>query len=184
MYCKHLQFDYDPIINKNFLTPRVGYSTELNLYEIINPKFLLEVNKLGITISPSVELFYLPPNSTGILHRDSPGPFNYDDSLDLVKINFMLGGKDSLMHFYSQPEQENIVEFKAEHTNRPFEIVDSVKLIESNVLQYPSLVQTGVPHSIENFHEERYTVCLVPLMPGNKRLGFNDAVNIFKNHIV
>jgi len=189
-YCIDLHFDYDPIINKEkFLVPPTNkvYMSMLNLFEVVSAKFLIEIGKTGITFSNNAELFYTQKNQNGILHRDISltGPDGVIKEDDYVKINFMFGGDSSLMNWYTPNENSVAIKSNSHNTGSPAErfIRSEVTHVHSATINYPSLVQVGIPHDItNNTIEDRYVICLVPIC-NNKRMTMELALEKLKPFI-
>jgi len=189
-YCTNLHFDYDPIINKNyFLTPPTNnvYMSMIHIYEIVSAKFILDMISVGITLRKDAELFFTRTNQQGILHRDISitGPDALMKEDDYVKINFMFGGRNSLMNWYTPNTDAVAIKSSSNNTGSPVEsfLRSEVTHVHSATINYPSLVQVGIPHDItNNIAEDRYVICLVPVY-NNKRMTMELALDKLKPFI-
>lgn len=161
-YCVYLNLNINPVtIDHDKL--KKNYQTPID-FENINHDFIIFLKNLGIQIW-YIESFYSRPyanlNKQGI-HTDCMGG-------DYVKINFIYGGRGSLMHWYKVKETSSapaVVEKTPINTQYIPWRSDMVDLVESDPLIYPSLVQAGCPHNVTTTKEDRLciTVVLVDLI--------------------
>lgn len=190
-YCVDLHFDYDPIINKHKFANIPENNNEYmmtyyNLFDIVSPRFILDMHKCGIIISTQAELFYTRKGSDGSLHSDVPTRHSdFFQKDDYVKINFMFGGSQSLMNWYNPNEGETGVLGLSYGTGAPASRWDKNKVthVHSATVGYPSLIQVGVPHDItNNLIEDRFVICLIPLL-NKRRLTMNKALEMLATYI-
>jgi hypothetical protein len=121
------------------------------------------------------ETFYTPANMKGRVHRDG----NIDD---FIKLNFIFGGKDSKMNWYAIKTENNAVLNTSIGTHyTPYKLEDVEKVYSAKV-NFPSIVQVGVPHNIENFSEPRYCLSIV-LSYNGKKIPINQGLLIFKDYL-
>jgi hypothetical protein len=189
-YCIDLHFKNDPILNKEKLIDLINptsdvYMGMLDLFEHINPKFIVELHNAGVIPSREVETFYTRKNNRGMLHRDTSDGLPTVDN-DFSKLNFVLGGKGSLMNWYKPKPNRNILGNAnfATNTNKPafrYEL-DDVELIHSQPVGYPSLVQVGIPHDVTAGDEDRIAICIVPTKD-NRRLTIQESIDLLKPFI-
>ena len=129
------------------------------------------------------ELFYTPAHAEHPMHSDGYQPF-----IDFVKINYVFGGDNSLMHWYTLPDNY-VIEKENTVYNTTVTYIPTIagNRVYSAKIGQPSLVNVGQPHSVDNStnSNDRWCICLFPnyKKPGGRVL-FNDAVNIFKDYIV
>lgn len=145
------------------------FKTEFDLFSLPKTRFQL----LGIdTINPvlidflssnnieirAVEVFYSEPNFGGGIHSDGTG----DEGTDVTKLNYIFGGKSSLMHWYAIKSDARKVILDTEKGTPyiGYYNEDTIR-IHSAQVGFPSIVQVAVPHNVRNFQEPRYCVCLV-----------------------
>lgn len=146
--------------------------------DLINPEIHRLFDSLNLRII-LVEVFYSKPNLFSGIHVDSTGG-------DINKINWIYGGKDCQMHWYSindsnsvKDEDKTIIGTRYQSFN-----LDEVTLEYSNVLSSPSLVHGGVPHNVNNGTEDRWCVSLVyDFKDSKKRPTMKESLALFKNFI-
>jgi len=180
-YIQNLIVNIEPLIKP--ITSYCSGATKQHIripLEDVNPMLLafLNTHNVGIRL---VELFYTPPKMRGNPHIDGfPGG-------DYVKLNWQIGGKDSIMRWYEV--KAGLVAFPDNHkvnligTKLPLYKDDEVNCVMTSAVGYPSLVQVGVPHNIINFLEPRHVLTMVLLDSNGSRLTIPNALSIFKNII-
>lgn len=156
------------------------YYTELDK-NLVNPDLKTLLLDLNLHINP-MELFYSPPEFHGKIHID-------DYHGDIVKLNWQVFGDHSQMNWYRPT-----VDLKNGQDNFDLSVPKAieyqpheVKLIDSTMIQTPTIVQVGTAHNSSNFEQERYVVSIVPVIIDNnvpRRISMNEALEIFKNYIV
>jgi hypothetical protein len=126
-----------------------------------------------------VEVFYLFPNDTMSIHSDRAIPGDY------AKINWIYGGKDSVMKWYkilgapAAPTYTTPID----SPSLQYEAAE-VELAHEQTVGHPSLVQVGCPHNVVNGLNERFCVSIVFKHKSNqKRVTMNEAINAFKEYI-
>lgn len=143
----------------------------------INHDLISLLTNLNLSISWA-ELFYTPPFSFTGIHIDDVYHGDY------TKINFVFGGKNSLMYWWKQkPDVLNTPSTTI--INSPYigYTLNEVDLIDKQQVKFPSIVQVGVPHNIHNFEEPRYCLSLVLRKQDNTRLTMAESVEIFKQYL-
>lgn len=173
-YCAHIDIPV-PLLN-----PEVAFQShlkwnhsELDKIEHIHPKMHVFLAKHNLTIY-KIELFYTPPNHQTHPHADGFGG-------DLGKINWIIGGKQSLMKWY------NIIsESKKESglTDIATDLIiyerNEIELAYQEEIKSPSIVQVGIPHNINNKEEERWCISLILHDPQtNNHISFTRLKEIF-----
>lgn len=122
-----------------------------------------------------VETFFKYPGNKGYIHTDALGG-------DYVKLNWVFGGGDSEMTWYSpKPGIKKTLSFTATKTPYLSYTENEVEEIARTQIKNPTLVQVGVPHNVVNVTEERFCVSVV--FKNNKRPNMSEAVEIFKEYI-
>jgi len=138
-------------------------------------------DSLGLYIT-TAEYFYTPPYSSLGPHSDTLGVS------DVVKLNWMKGGKGSLMDWYELRPGKNVI-----HQVGKTQIKSSYSLANSNDLKkiysaeigFPSLVNVGRFHGIRNKDEPRFIAALIPHdKQTKKRIAMSEATDIFRNFLV
>jgi hypothetical protein len=177
LFCLNLNLDI-PLFKSEinpFNFPKVRH-TKLPI-ESLNPLIVDWFRSLSLEIV-LVEVFYSKPNLFSGIHIDSAGG-------NINKINWIYGGKDCEMNWYSI---KNTVEGRTTNST-PIDtryvsyFPDEVEVEYSKVLHSPSLVNVGIPHNISNKHEDRWCVSLVyQFIDSKKRPTMQEALNIFREH--
>jgi len=165
LFKPHVDIDTLPKNSLSKLTPTAKY---------ISAELIELLSTVDVYIR-SVELFYCKPHHIGGIHVDAEGG-------DFVKINYVFGGKGSVMNWYTvKPNQTpnfGMTQANTFYWNWKPEQVD---LKHSHVVKFPTLVQVGKPHQVNTTDEARLCVSLIV---ANKSTGkfikFEDAYNTFK----
>lgn len=143
----------------------------------INHDLMSFLNTLNLTVK-FVELFYTPPYFFSKIHTDNLGG-------DYVKLNYIFGGKDSFM-FWWKPKLDTSTQPVKTSINSLYigYHETDVDLVDKQQVKFPSIVQVGVPHNIENFEEPRYCLSLVlRKQDDNTRLTMAESIEIFKGYL-
>jgi hypothetical protein len=148
---------------------------------LVNPDLKTLLLDLNLHIN-LMELFYSPPHYHSFIHVD-------DCHGDIVKLNWQFFGNHSQMNWHRP-----IVDLKNNQDNVDLSAPSAifyqpheVELIDSTMIQTPTIVQVGTAHNSSNFEQERYVVSIVPVIIDNnvpRRIGMNESLEIFKNYIV
>jgi len=155
-FCIHLDDD-TPLFVEGYQHPHYPERCHVDVdTSVINPYWfdLMERNNL---ILKRVELFYGPPATPytlGIHIDNGPG--------DRSKINWVFGGAGCTMHWYrviNNTIKEKLITPVGSNYN-VFDPAD-VKLLHTNTIVNPSLVQAGIPHNIVNPGDERWCYSMV-----------------------
>ena len=136
-----------------FLFPKVRH-TQLN-FDTLNPRIIELFSKLSLNIILA-EVFYSKPNFFSVIHTDSAAG-------DINKINWIYGGTDCSMNWYSVKNLVNKKDIEKTSINTQYTRYHSneVDIIESTVLKSPSLVNVGIPHNVTNKNQHRWCISLV-----------------------
>jgi hypothetical protein len=130
------------------------------------------------------EIFYKEPNLVSRIHAD-------DETIgDISKMNWVFGGEDSEMHwytikdsYYTKSENEHVLHsslgfkayiFKPEH----------VSLAYSENIRGPILIQAGAPHNITTRSQERWCLSIVYRNKLGQRPTMSEAKDIFKKYLI
>jgi len=184
-YCVDLAFDIQPFIDISFINtiPKDAYQYKASLFQHINPKFLLLLHKLELTVYNIPEVFYCRANHSGMIHADNLNDTISKDPTDFVRINFSFYGKDSVMNWYSvNADTESSISISTTGAPSYKYNPDQVTHIHSQSVSFPSIVQVGIPHNVTTGNEDRICFSLMPLK-NNMRLSMNEAIEIFKPYI-
>lgn len=132
------------------------------------------IESLGLKIL-RIEVFYTLPNVFYKIHKD------HQDLNDFSKINFVYGGKNSVMNWY-KPKEEKTGTKELTQANASFFSYDkeNVELVFKTNIKSPSLIQSGVPHNVTS---EDYRWCISTAYQKDKKiLSWQDAVEIFDSY--
>lgn len=135
-------------------------------------------NNFGLAIR-IVEIFYRPAGVNSRIHIDTQTPG------DFVKLNWAYGGEGSVMSWYTPHENyRGVLDSTPVASYATYYKQDEVTLLHSEKVGQPSLVQVGIPHSINNNLTERFCVSIVFEYNDTKeRPTFSQSYEIFKNYI-
>ena len=175
-FCKNLE------LNLKVLKPHLSpfrsflpfYHQELDAREVLEDDLFDFLSDVGISIC-SLTTFFCKPNEYSIIHIDT-------GSYDYSKLNFIYGGKGSLMNWF-RPKipprigNEPIARTPDFHWWMP----DEVELIHQESVGFPGLCRVGIPHNITNFEEPRRCISVhLADSKTNERILWKDAIEIFK----
>jgi len=142
--------------------------------KFLNIEVLEQLNKLEVEIS-SVEFFYKNSNNVG------PGA-HVDDlyTTDFIKLNWIYGDLTAKMVWYKPIENFRGLVSSHHTINYLYFPPDRITEIHSEILQSPSIVQVGIPHSIKNISSERWAISLT-LTKNGQFIDINNAFHLFSN---
>jgi len=130
------------------------------------------------------EIFYRYRNTVSGIHSDDKEVGDYS------KMNWILGGEDSEMHWYTINDS-HYTKLEAKPLNETpiashsiLYLPEDVTVAYSENVRGPALVQVGVPHNIRNGSQERWCVSVV--FRDNKfgrRPTMLEAKEIFKQYL-
>lgn len=174
-YCTDLNVKLTPLI-KDIATygyTRLQHLSSADLHPSLHAFFKTYNIKAFV-----LELFYTSPGKQGKIHIDSTGG-------DYVKINFRWGGDASLMNWYvPKPGLVNGANSRTELGTRSVEFLpEEVDLVHQQCVNFPSLVQVGIPHSVTNDDSHRWCLSIVIVRPNGKRITMAEAKVLFKDII-
>ena len=120
----------------------------------INSK-IIDYLKSKNLIIVSVESFFRRPEDpfNPEIHKDA---INFTDA---TKINWVYGGGDSVMEWY-EPINSNNIKTNKTATNADYEYYDhaDLKLVHTQQVGFPSIVQVGIPHNIAKITTDRLCI--------------------------
>ena len=126
-----------------------------------------------------IEVFFKHPFEKNPIHAD-------DGPSDMSKLNWIFGGGRSVMNWWTPKIGEQY---------KPIEVVtdinssalcypeDSVDLVHTQAIGFPSIIQSGVPHNITMGNEPRWCYSLVFFTKDIRRLTFVQTIDLFKKYI-
>lgn len=142
----------------------------------INPDLISLLQSLSLKITHA-ELFY-----SGIFHF-TPIHTDYFGG-DYVKLNYVFGGRNSLMHWWKQkPNISKVGAVTPLNTNYINYLQDEVEQIDSQPVNFPSIVQVCIPHNVKNYEEPRYCLSLVLCKQDNTRPTMAESIELFKDYL-
>lgn len=142
--------------------------------KFLNIDVLEQINQLELEVS-SVEFFYKTPNNVG------PGAHVDDlNQTDFIKINWIYGDESAKMVWYKPIENFQGVVSSHHNISYLYFPPDRITEIHSEILQSPSIVQVGIPHTIKNVCSERWAVSLT-LRKNGQFIDINNAFHLFSN---
>ena len=174
------QHDYDISATgvKDRWATSIGRHTDYELSRM-NKDFLEFIESVGLFVHFG-EYFYTAPHSVLRPHTDTI------HITDVVKLNWMRGGRDSVMEWYELNPNKSLLTSRTK-LNKPFSGArrQDVKCVHSAHIGTPSLVNVGQLHGVVNYHEPRHVVCAVlGKRQFDQRLEWDEAIKIFQKYVV
>ena len=178
-YCAKLNINIHPLKNKfdPFTLPRELHQT-LDLDNYLNSEISNFLSPLGVCVS-FIEVFntWLPYQGTHI-HVDTMDP--------TTKLNWIFGGADSINEWFKISNQASGTSAVTEANTESVRY--NLLEIEKILFTYPAnsipfLFNAGIAHRARIGMEKRCCISLV-LRYTNKRVMFNEAVDIFSNYLI
>ena len=161
-YCIDLSDIPEAVVNSSELVPVFfeKFKTQGHLHlesEYINPEFTYFIRHHKLA-HPEIDVINVRPNQKTFVHSDN------DFLDDMPKLNWIYGGNPSVMNWYEmrpgttipEPERNAVDGYRIRWDHR------KLRRVHSQSVQFPSLVQTGIPHNIFNGAENRCCIS-VPL---------------------
>jgi hypothetical protein len=178
--CFHLNLQINPLREGIFVNSYgTAEYTRLALTDI-NHDLISFLSTLNLTIR-SAAIFYTAPFSFTGIHVDLGGQVIVGD---YTKLNYVFGGKNSVMCWWKKKDNiSNILTKTLPNRSYISFSVDQVDLIDKQQVNFPSIVQVGVPHNIENFEEPRYCISLALEKHCGTRLTMAESIEIFKDYL-
>lgn len=177
-YCVPLNIITNPFkegINP-FDFPKIRHS-KLDYKDVFNEQIKEWFDSFNLEIC-LLEVFYSHPFFVGSIHRDN-------DQGNLPKINWVFGGKHSVMQWYklkdgcAETRVNTAIDTVAIHYDKTF-----CDLVHSQNISQPSIVRVGEPHGVRNLTEDRYCISTVFRDKDTLKVpGMEDTVAMFKDYI-
>jgi hypothetical protein len=171
-YCRKLNLPFElPLIDfsayKKFPRNQIRCSNDL-----IGSKFSQWLAESANAQLYWSEIFYLAPNADHSIHCDG-------NELDnKVKINLIVGGRDSKMIWY-EPNSEDKVIKKVSPANTLYltiNLSDTVNVYEE-LMTGLYIVNVGMFHNVYNKNEDRYCISMaIADLDSDKRLTYHELV--------
>jgi hypothetical protein len=181
LYYKHLNLNI-PVINDsaplNELKTQYQTDMDKSIEMYIHPSMIDLLKSKNVYIS-HIESFFLRPNINLPIHVDDGGG-------DYVKINYVIGGKDSLMHWYQINPGVHVKPKTTTINTQYFSFKkDQVELVDCTTIDPVSIVQVGIPHNITNTINHRLCISMcISHWHNQQRLTMSEAVDIFSEYIL
>ena len=187
IYCQSLNFNV-PLFQEHVIIeqlPKIvngkkSYHSIVDIRSNINPEILKLLSNVSI-FPDHCEVFYSEPEFFSGIHVDLGHG-------DFTKINWIFGGNNSVMNWYSVKDtvrqEKNL---SAVQTQYIAYWQKEVELVHSQPLASPSIVQVGVPHNIKNADQPRYCVSLVvSAVKDNKRYRptMEESIQLLSKYLV
>lgn len=140
--------------------------------------YLELVRSLQLTLVHA-EVFYSVPGVDYVIHQD------HFKRTDFPKINFIFGGKNSKMNWYSvKPEKLGSIPEPNIHNPYMTFKQDQVDLVCSQELEGSCLIQAGVPHNVTLSTDARWCISTVYLLDNKRLLTWAESNKLFEPFIV
>lgn len=147
----------------------------------LNPKFLEIINDKLLHVIHA-EVF-----KTNFLNQSWPIHIDADNGRgDVPKINWIYGNQECPMIWYKEkdPEHRTAQQTTATGTGYYTFDADTVEELDRTFIKTPTIIQSGVPHTVINQSgKTRWCVSIV-LKKGDDLLTFDELVNEFKEYTV
>lgn len=152
IYCRDLSIPLmhplkDPsILNQTGSEPEIWFAS----IDDVNSEFANWLDSQGLVMTYPPLLFYTPAGGQCGIHIDGFGV------TDRACMNFIVQGIGSIMHWYNLKPTVEISQQDATQADTPYTLYqpNQVEHVHSQVVKWPSIVQTGVPHNITNHTTE------------------------------
>ncbi len=172
------KFPTDDIFKKEFSIPKFSkFHIKLdNFKENLNSSFLNFLHKNNIDIA-ICELFSYVPYYTLPIHIDGPG-----NSENLCKINYIIGGKNSTVSWYTvKPNAIPRISKTPIGTDYIKYMDEDLEFYESKELLGAWVVKVGIPHMVKNSAELRYCISM-PLVYKDTQMSvpFDEVKNLLQ----
>jgi hypothetical protein len=146
----------------------------------LNPELKKFMDQKSMVIS-LIDIFYCNPYDVHPIHVDQPHVDKFIEN-DYVRINWIYGGLDSEMKWYRF--KDNVNKLNKDQVKHIVYGPDDVECIHSQAISGPHLVQVGIPHTVQNYSQRRYSVCAdIIHKDTGSRITMNQALDIFKDLI-
>jgi hypothetical protein len=176
--CVDLNLNIDPVSVEVREMLKLSYQIAIDLNQL-NPKLIGVLERYNVHISYA-ESFYSKTHFVQPIHTDNLGG-------DYVKINYIYGGKDSVMKWYKpiigidHPSEEFSPLIQTSYM--PWQ-PEQVECIQTAHVGFPSIVQVGIPHNVVNYDEPRLCITLLVYDPIIGRLTMDEACNRLSKFII
>jgi len=175
-FCIDINLDISPLRGEIDITSFTKEYWKTIPISDINPKLIIFLMQHGLGF-PKVATFYSEGEMVHPIHIDN-GSLS-----DMVKINWTYGD-NHIMNWYSTDINK---QSSTENIDRTYIYYKSseVKLIHSQKVDCPSLVQVGLPHNVVNYSGSRRCISMALFHKHtNKYVTMQEALELFTGIIV
>jgi len=163
------------ILNQTDYKPDIFFADSKDISDSFNDW----LNDLGLIMTYPPLIFYTPPRRECGFHIDG------DRICDRAVMNWVIGGENSLMHWYELAPDAVITNTEMTQAGTPYTRYneDQVVHLHSQKVSWPSLVQTGIPHKVTNYgNQPRWAIsCDISYKHSPESgLTWNQAIELFK----
>lgn len=185
-YAFHLNLPVPhPLKNKSVLKYGISEyepSSWFDSLDNLSEEFLTFLDELGLTMTYPALIFYTPERQDIPVHIDGV------EISDRVVMNWCVGGLDSQMQWFKL-KNDNISEAKVTTAGTPYTRynLDEVELLHTDVVKWPSIVQTGIPHRITNYgNQKRWVISCDISFKSNPEQGMTmkESAEVYKKWII
>jgi hypothetical protein len=182
-YCVDLNLKLDPLrpdvdINSFPATP-----WQLLSLDLMNPEVITLFNSLDLDLRIA-GLFVLTENMAGPIHVDGIKIGH------VPKINWAYGN-NHVMNWYQVKDTTVEKTHKVKYSNdKSIEertyltyLPKEVECIHRQPVGFPSIIQAGIPHNVQNFNGIRRCVTIALIDKCNQRITMEKAVELFSQYI-
>lgn len=151
------------ILNKNWKFPSTENLNRNGMFypfthEVFDPVWLKYLECLGFHFQKKTLLFYRKP-----YHKQTTAHIDFyaNGECTVCGLNYIVGGEDSYMIWYKEPENKKHFEVTAvQSVYKSFPINDLEEIERFNINGKITLVKTGIPHTVLSGSKERWCFSL------------------------
>jgi hypothetical protein len=179
-YCTDISFNFLVIKDTFDYKKYKGSWHNLINENIFESDFSILLDSINLKITWA-ELFYLGPSSIKdfAIHTDNAGG-------DYVKLNWVFGGENSKMQWYTV--KEGVVKVPNKTAIGSVYLAynsNELDLVHQQSVKQPSIVQVGIPHNLYNPETDAFCLSIVLRdKTTDIRLTMQQALQLFKNYII
>jgi hypothetical protein len=184
-YCVNLQLPVEHPLSDPSILANKGATPEIWFIDMndVNKDFISWLDSIGLTMTYPPLIFYTPAQRECGFHIDGSG------ICDRAVMNWIVDGRGSNMHWYDLVPGATITSGQVTQAGTPYTRYqeEDVIHVHSQPVQWPSIVQTGIPHKITNYcNEPRWCIsCDISLKSDPESgLTMQQAKDIFQRWIV
>ncbi len=181
LYCNPLNFPCKIITNEMLLSSlKTRYINYVPAKIFLTTEFLQILDSKGCKVL-HLESFYSQEHYVQPIHIDS-----LVNKRQETKINFVWGGENSIMNWYEIIDDSIEPVLELTPIGTPYQIypASNHKLVHSEAIHSPSLVNTSVPHNIVNFSEKRLCLSLLVVKKDNNYMPYKEALEVFSEYLI